>query len=59
MIIASTNIFAYDDNMQSLPRMKYDELHRVRQNNDNVWMWECLNACDGASCGRISSGGTV
>lgn len=25
MIIASTNIFAYDDNMQSLPRMKYDE----------------------------------
>ena len=30
MIIASTNIFAYDDNMQSLPRMKYDELHRVR-----------------------------
>ena len=35
MTITPTNIFAYGDSGQLLLRMKDDELHKVRYNNDN------------------------
>ena len=59
MTISLTNIFAYGDSGQSLSRMKDDELHKVRYNNDNGWVIGCFNACDGVSCGRISCGDKV
>ena len=60
MTISPTNIFAYGDSGQSLSRMKDDELHKVRYNYDNgCWVIGCFNACDGASCGKMSCGGTV
>lgn len=39
MIIASTNIFAYDDNMQSLPRMKnsFGELSPLEKSARKWW----------------------
>ena len=59
MTITPTNIFAYGDSGQSLSRMKGDELHKVRYNNDNGWMIGCFNACDGVSWGKTSCGGAV
>lgn len=59
MTIIPTNISAYGDSGQSLSRMKDDELHTVRYNNDNGWVIGCFNAYDGVSCGRISYGGAV
>jgi hypothetical protein len=53
MTISPTNIFAYGDSGQSLSRMKYDELHKVRYNYDNGWVIGCFNACDGLFCGII------
>ena len=59
MTITPTNIFACGDSGQSLSRMKDDELHKVRYNYDNGWVTGCFNACDGASCSKMSCGGTV
>ena len=53
MTISPTNIFAYGDSWQSISRMKYDELHKVRYNYDNGWVFGCFNACDGLFCGII------
>ena len=59
MTITPTNIFAYGDSWQSMSRMKDDELHKVGYNNDNGWVIGCFNACDGASCSKMSCGGAV
>ena len=50
MTISPTNIFAYGDSGQLLSRMKDDELHKVRYDNDNGWVIGCFNACDRISC---------
>jgi len=59
MTISPTNIFAYGDSGQLMSRMKEDELHKARYNNDNGLVIGCFNVCDGMFCGRISCGGAV